>query len=303
MDKAISLENVTKDYGAGMGNFGISFDVAKGEAFGLVGENGAGKTTLIRQVMGFIRPKCGKITILGNDAYKSSSEVKKFIGYVPGEINFPDLKTGKDFLRSYAEMKGIQSTAKMDELIKRLQLDIRAYPRRMSKGMKQKLAIVAAFGADCPILVLDEPTTGLDPLMREEFLKLIKEERDRGKTILISSNSVEELERTCDRVAMITKGRIVAIADVKAIRDRDFRDFKIEFKSLTDYEDFIKDRTDVIRNQPQYYQATVRLKKCEINSLLDRIAPIPLKFISEVNYTLASYFAERSKANGKESQA
>ncbi len=192
-EQAVAVEDVTKDYGNGRGNFDMAFNVAKGESFGLVGENGAGKTTIIRQIMGFVRPSSGRITVWGMDAYKDAVYTKRHIGYVPGEINLPDLRTGRDFLESQADMKGLADFRDVDTMLERLQLDIRAYPKRMSKGMKQKTAIVAALMGHPDLIIMDEPTTGLDPLMRDEFLKIVAEEKQRGATILMSSNTYEEL--------------------------------------------------------------------------------------------------------------
>lgn len=166
----IRLEDVTKDYGEGRGNFHVDLSVKKGETLGIVGENGAGKTTLMRQLMGFISSDEGFITIDGMDAYLEAQKTKRLIGYIPGEINFPDVKSGTAFLHSYGDALGAKEEdyAYANEPSAACRLDIRAYPKRMSKGMKQKTSIVAAFMRRPSILFLDEPSIGLDPLMREE---------------------------------------------------------------------------------------------------------------------------------------
>ena len=168
MEEVIKVEHLTKDYGGGRGIFDLNFFVAKGETFGFVGTNGSGKTTTIRNIMGFIKPKSGKVTVLGMDAWKDACKIKENVAYIPGEIAFPDLTTGIEFFKAQAELLGLKSMERADELIKRLQLDPSANLKRMSKGMKQKTAIVAALMADKDILILDEPTTGLDPLMRRK---------------------------------------------------------------------------------------------------------------------------------------
>lgn len=294
-DSYIKAYHLTKDYGKGRGNFDISFEVKPNEAFGLVGENGAGKTTLLRQMMGFIKPTSGKLTLFGLDAQKDADRLKALIGYVPGEINFPDLPSGTAFLKAQAEMMHVTDMKKADSIIKRLQLDIRAYPRRMSKGMKQKTAIVTALMAKKPLVLLDEPTTGLDPLMREEFLAIMNEEKKAGTTIVMSSNTMSELEAVCDRVALITKGHLVQIADVNAIKNRPFRDYKIEFLDVADYEAFIKGRKDIRRLQPQYHQATIRIDKSQDKALFEELSHAKLKFFSELNYDLTTYFQETAK--------
>lgn len=289
----VKVDHVTKDYGKGRGNFDMSFNVHKGEAFGLVGENGAGKTTIIRQIMGFIKPTSGNILVYGLNAYKEAARIKSYVGYVPGEINFPDYRTGIEFLHAYANMVGVTDFTYSDTIIKRLQLDIRAYPRRMSKGMKQKTAIVTALMMQAPLIIMDEPTTGLDPLMRDEFLKIVLEEKERGATIIMSSNTVEELERVCDKVALVSQGRIVDIADVNAIRNRSFRDYKIEFNTQEDYDSFVASRGDIKKLKPQQLQAIIRIEKKDEEELMRQLSNKKVKFMTEINYNLNTYFEER----------
>lgn len=291
---AIRIKNITKDYGENRGNFGINLSIKEGETLGLIGENGAGKTTLIRQMMGFIKPDEGKILIYGMDAYEDSSFTKPYIGYVPGEINFPDVPSGSEFLHGYGESLGMRESdfAYADSVISRMQLDVRAYPKRMSKGMKQKTAIVAAFMRKPPILLLDEPSIGLDPLMREELLELILEQKKRGATILMSSNAIEELERVCDRVALISKGKILDEANVGDIKNRPVRDYKIEFVKKEDYEAFKGKGYRILRDQAKYNQLTLRVNKDDIPKLLKNLKGNELKFFSEVPYNLATHFEE-----------
>lgn len=294
----IYVDHVTKDYDQGRGDFDITLDIKQGETMGIVGENGAGKTTLIRQMMGFIKPDKGHINIYNMDAYKDSAHTKQYIGYIPGEINFPDVKTGTEFLHSYGESLGMKKDnfEYADEIIKRMQLDIRAYPKRMSKGMKQKTAIVSAFMLKAPILIMDEPTTGLDPLMRDELLTLVEEQKQRGATMFISSNTIEELERVCDRVALISQGHIIDIANVNDIKNRYFRDFKIEFNNEEQYVSFLKGRDDIIRVQPEYNQVTLRVDRKCVDLLLDDLSRLDVKYISEVKYNLANYFNDIRKS-------
>ncbi len=298
----ISVNHINKDYGQGRGNFDISFQIKEGETLGIVGENGAGKTTLIRQLMGFIKPDEGNIQIYNFDAYKDSALTKSYIGYIPGEINFPDVKSGNEFLHNYGRSLGMREEdfSYANEIISRMQLDIRAYPKRMSKGMKQKTSIVAAMMLKAPILVMDEPSIGLDPLMREELLKLILEQKERGATMLMSSNTIEELERVCDKVAYMSQGKIIDIADVHEIKNRKQRDLKIEFKNSKDYNSFLKGRKDILRVQPQYEQVTLRINKEDIPKLFKDLEKYDLRFISESKYNLATYFNERRKNKNAE---
>lgn len=286
----IEISNLTKDYGYGKGVFDLNLSIEKGEMVGYVGTNGSGKTTTIRHIMGFIKPTSGNVKVNGHLAWENSSEIVKDIGYVPGEISFPDLKTGIDFLKCQAEFLGLKDMSYANDLIERLQLDPRANLKRMSKGMKQKTALVAALMNDPPIIILDEPTTGLDPLMRATFLDIINEEHKKGKTIFMSSHSFDELEKTCDKVAMISDGKIVDVVDMKSIRERLVKDFKIEFKRKGDYEKFQNEGYDVIRLQPQYNQTTIRISANETAKLLTVLKNYDIKFISELPFTLEMHF-------------
>lgn len=288
---AVKTVSLTKDYGQDRGDFDLNLEIKQGECFGLVGENGAGKTTFLRLLMGFVKPSSGEAYIYGHDTYKEASIVKNYVGYVPGEINFPEAKTGLEFLTTFGAKRGVTNFDKATSIIKRLQLDARAYPKRMSKGMKQKLAIVSALMLDSPLILLDEPTTGLDPLMRDELLNLVLEEKQAGRTIIMSSNSVEELERVCDRVMHISKGKCINIANVNDIANCPFRDYKIEFQDKADFKEFAK-RKNVIRKQEQYNQVTIRVDKKDINKLLEELEHTKLKFFSEVEYDLKRYFEE-----------
>lgn len=286
----IELDKLTKDYGSGQGVFDLDLSIAEGEMVGYVGTNGSGKTTTIRHIMGFLKPTSGSVTVNGLSSWEHSSEIVKQIGYVPGEIAFPDLKTGIDFLKCQADFLGLHDMSYANQLIERLQLDPRANLKRMSKGMKQKTALVAALMNDSPIIILDEPTTGLDPLMRATFLDIIREEHKRGKTIFMSSHSFDELEKTCDKVALINNGHIVDLCDMDQIRNRPTKDFKIEFHSAEDYRRFRKEPYEVIRLQEQYDQVSIRIKADETAELLNVLKAYHVKFISELPYTLEMHF-------------
>ena len=293
MSSVIEIKKLTKNYGEGRGIFDIDLTINKGEMVGFAGTNGSGKTTTIRHIMGFVQPTSGAAYVNGLESWKHSSEYIRNIGYVPGEIAFPDLATGTAFLKSQADFLGLKDMTYADELIQRLQLDPRASLKRMSKGMKQKTAVVAALMADPEIIILDEPTTGLDPLMRDSFLEIIKEEHQKGKTIFMSSHMFEELEATCDRVALISNGRIEHVVDMEDIRNPKLRDYKVEFKNGQDYERFKSLAFKIVRDQPQYHQVTVALSGDELNTLFRDLRGTDVRFISEVKYNLEKYFREK----------
>lgn len=297
----IETAGLTKDYGDNRGIFGIDLQIGQGEMLGFVGTNGSGKTTTIRSILGFIKPTDGSASVNGLNSWEHSSEIVKNIGYVPGEIAFPDLKTGIDFLKSQAEFLGLKDMRYANELIERLQLDPRANLKRMSKGMKQKTALVAALMADLPVIILDEPTTGLDPLMRVAFLDILKEEHAKGKTILISSHMYEELETTCDRVALINNGHIAEITKMSEIHGRPVKEFKIEFNAEDDYIRFLNERFEFVRLQEQYHQVTIRIPSDATGSLLGVLKNYNVKFISEIPYTLERHFKKILLENQGES--
>lgn len=286
----IEIKDLTKDYGNNQGIFDINLTIEKGEMVGFVGTNGSGKTTTIRNILGFLKPTKGSVYVNGMSSWEHASEIASLIGYVPGEIAFPDLKTGTEFLKSQADFLGLKDMSYANELIERLQLDPRASLKRMSKGMKQKTALVAALMKDAPIIILDEPTTGLDPLMRVTFLDIIKKEHEKGKTIFMSSHMFEELETTCDRVALINNGHIVDIANMNEIHNWPIKDFKIEFNNHNDYEKFLKTNYKITRKQDIYNQVTIQIDVNKTEELLKEISNYDVKFLSEIPYTLEKHF-------------
>nr|ABK00528.1 ABC transporter ATP-binding protein, CesC [Bacillus cereus] len=234
--KMIKIEGLTKEFGNGKGIFDVTFEVKQGEVFGFLGPNGAGKSTTIRHLMGFIKPSKGAATINGFDCWKEADQVKKHVGYLPGEIAFPEEMTAYDFIRLIAGMKGMSDLGRAEEFIEKFQLDMRVHIKKMSKGMKQKLAIVAAFLHDPDILILDEPSTGLDPLMQNILVDFILEEKKCGKTILISSHIFDEIKDTADTICIIKNGKIVESGDLKTLKSAQKRYLKAYFTQEVDVE-------------------------------------------------------------------
>lgn len=220
MNDIIEVKGLTKDYGSGKGVFDVDISVKKGEVYGYLGPNGAGKTTTIRQLMGFVRPDRGSCRILGMDCFSEAAAIHRRLGYLAGEIAFMEDMRGPEYLKFMADIKGIRDRSWMKELMERFELNPRGKIRRMSKGMKQKLGLVSAFMGRPEVLILDEPTSGLDPLMQNRFVELIREEKRRGTTILMSSHIFEEVERTCDRTAILRGGRIAAVEDMASLSGR-----------------------------------------------------------------------------------
>jgi ABC-2 type transport system ATP-binding protein len=286
----IKIKNLTKDYGNGRGVFDINLEIEKGETFGFVGTNGAGKTTTIRHLMGFLQPAAGSTSIGGLDCWKDSAQIKKLVGYVPGEIAFPDARTGVAFLKQQGELNGRMDKAYCDSIIKALQLDPTANLKRMSKGMKQKTAITAAFMHNPDILILDEPTTGLDPLMRAAFIDILNEEKKKGKTIFMSSHMFDEVEDTCDKVALIKNGKIISVVATADIKHNKNKTFKLEFITAEDFQKFLTEKIGKISGNMEKQQVTIDIHDDQINLLTSILKGYHIKFFKEVKYSLEQYF-------------
>ena len=232
---AIALRGVTKDYGHGRGVFDLTLDVAPGETMGFLGANGAGKTVTMRTLMGFIKPGSGAATIAGLDCFRDRARIQAQVGYLPGEVTCPEDMRSRDFLAYIADMKGLHhgkgtaGRARIDDLVDRFELDPSARIGQMSKGTKQKVAIVAAFMGSPKVLLLDEPTSGLDPVMQDRFVELVADERRRETTILLSSHMFAEVERTCDRVAFIRAGHLRGVRSMEEMRAARKHAFDVTF--------------------------------------------------------------------------
>ncbi len=289
-DIIIKTSGLTKDYGNDRGIFGIDLEIRRGEVFGYVGTNGSGKTTTIRSMMGFIKADSGNATILGMDSWKKAPDIMRSVSYIPGEIAFPALATGTEFLKSQAEYLGVTDYTYMNHLTSLLQLDPSANLKRMSKGMKQKTAIVAALMGEKDILVLDEPTTGLDPLMREAFLSIIREEKAKGRTIFMSSHIFEEIEEVCDRVAMIKDGKIVDIANLYELRHAKTKNFTIIFQNDIDAKKFASDTR--FQSMADSNICNVTFSMDAIKLFLNTLKQYSIVAIQENKITLEKYFME-----------
>ena len=237
----IEIRQLTKDYGNNRGIFDVSLSVKKGEVFGFLGPNGAGKSTTIRHLMGFIQADQGSCQINGLDCLRDHARIQQALGYLPGEIAFMDDMTGLEFIKFMAKMKGMTDLTKAYELMERFELNPQGKIKKMSKGMKQKIGIICAFMHDPELLILDEPSSGLDPLMQNRFIELVLEEKQRGKTIFMSSHIFEEIERTCDRTAMIKDGRLISIEELQTLKASKHKTYQITFATEELAEQFMNE--------------------------------------------------------------
>jgi ABC-2 type transport system ATP-binding protein len=218
---AIEVTGLTKSYGGKRGIVDVSFEVAEGEVFGFLGPNGAGKTTTIRLLMALLRPDSGSARIAGLDCWQQSIDIKRLVGYVPGEPALDPNLTGGQVLEYFANLRGGVDRQYQADLIKRLDLDLNRKFRQYSTGNKRKVVLIQAFMHRPRVLILDEPTSGLDPLNQQVFDGMVREARESGSTVFLSSHVLSEVEKTCTRVGIIREGRLVrigGIADLKAIK-------------------------------------------------------------------------------------
>ena len=219
MPAIIEVKNLSKSYAGKRGILDVSFDVAEGEVFGFLGPNGAGKTTTIRILMALIRADGGTARIAGFDCWVHSVDIKRLIGYVPGEPSLDPNLTGGQILEYFANLRGGVDRAYLKKLIDRFELDTSRKFRQYSTGNKRKVVLIQAFMHRPRVLILDEPTSGLDPLNQQEFDEMVKEARDEGRTVFLSSHVLSEVEKTCTRVGIIREGRLVRVGGVHELKD------------------------------------------------------------------------------------
>jgi ABC-2 type transport system ATP-binding protein len=240
MAPIIEVDRLSKSYGGKRGIIDVSFSVAEGEVFGFLGPNGAGKTTTIRILMALLRADGGSARIAGLDCWDRSVEVHKLIGYVPGEPSLDNNLTGGQILEYFAHLRGGVDQAYLKALIKRFDLDTSRKFRQYSTGNKRKVVLIQAFMHRPQVLVLDEPTSGLDPLNQLEFDNLVREARDEGRTVFLSSHVLSEVEKTCTRVGIIREGRLVRVGEVADLKDIKRYEITIHFAKPVPVESFAR---------------------------------------------------------------
>ena len=288
----IKIYNATKNYGENKGIFNLSFNVEKGEVFGLLGPNGAGKTTTIRHLLGFSKLDSGNMYIDNEETWTESAKVQDKLGYLPGEISFPENLTGMEFIEYIGQLRGMKNFDKAKNLLEYFDLNASAKLKRMSKGMKQKIALVVAFMHDPQIVILDEPTSGLDPLMQERFIQLIAQEKKNGKTILLSSHMFNEIERTCDKVAIIKQGRLVTEISMKSIRQHSNKIYEIGFNKAEELEKFAELDFKIESLSKEKQKIKIEISDTNINLLISKLSLMDIKYIKEDVYTLEKHFMQ-----------
>ena len=288
----IEVSHLTKDYGSGRGVFDVSLEVERGECFGFLGPNGAGKTTTIRHLMGFSRPQAGTVAIHGQDCWTRSAELQRTVGYLPGEIALPAGMTGTAFLRMMERMRGVRDDEHLKMLLDTFRLDPDIPTREMSLGVKRKIAVITAFMHDPDILILDEPTSGLDPVMQQVFIDYVLWEKGRGKTVFLSSHLFNEVDATCDRIAIIKDGRIVSQFESNEFHQRGDRFYQVTFGSDDAYRAFAALPYEFAARSPERRRAKVHVNDARVNQLIADLAEADVTDFEEIPFTLEDYFMQ-----------
>ncbi|MBS4212485.1 MULTISPECIES: ABC transporter ATP-binding protein [Neobacillus] len=269
----IEIKNLTKTYGKARGITDINFNVEEGEIFGFIGPNGAGKSTTIRTLLSLIYPTSGSATIFGKDCIKFAPEIKKEIGYLPSEVFYYDNMKVKDLLKYSASFYKKDCSKRIKELADIMDLDLNKKIDDLSLGNKKKVGIVQGLLHEPKLIILDEPTSGLDPLMQQKFFELLEEENKKGATILFSSHILSEVQRLCNRVAIIKEGKIVTVEKISTLKENNYKKFKVETKVPLDQNYF---QIDGVSNLTGKGNVTSFLFRGDINAVLRKVAEIEI---------------------------
>ena len=229
-EQAIVLNELTKQYGKHRGINNLSFSVNQGEFFGFIGPNGAGKSTTIRTLMGLIRPTGGSASIFDLDCHSKASVIARDVGYLPSENSYYENMKVRELLQYTADLYGMDCKTKMKELADRLNLDLSRKIADLSLGNKKKVGIVSAIMTSPKLIIMDEPTSGLDPLIQQAFYDILKEENSRGATVFFSSHVLSEVQKLCDRVAILKEGQLIGIQSIKELRESGYKKVSLSAK-------------------------------------------------------------------------
>lgn len=290
MKTTIQVQNLKKYFGKVKAVDDISFEVNEGEIFGFLGPNGAGKTTTIRCIMDFLRPDTGLIEVLNKDAQKYSQKLKEKIGFLSGEFSPYKNWTGQDHMNLLKKIRKVKTCEK--ELMKKLEFDPTKKVKKLSSGNKQKLGLILALMHKPQILILDEPTLGLDPLLQNTIYEILKKEVKNGKTVFMSSHNMAEVERICDRVCIIKQGKIVAIEDIGSLKKKRLYTVRVLFKETVSRKDL---ETNGIKVSDVLLDGFILQVKGDITELINKLNDYQLKDIEISHSNLEDMFLEYYK--------
>lgn len=287
-NNVLEVNELVKIYGKNKAVNGITFSVKKGEVFGLIGPNGAGKSTTIKSILGIVKKTSGTIKVLGKNIETNEKEIKKHIGYLPSECNFYNNMKVKDLL-DYSKRLYRNENISIEEYARRLNLDLNKKIEDLSYGNKKKVGIIDVIISDGDLLIFDEATGGLDPLVQEEFFKILKELKDKGKTIIYSAHILTEVQRLCDRVAIVKNGKLIKIEDINNINNINLKKISListsdEFKNFEHVYDYNKEGNHI----------TFKYSG-EISKLIHKLNEVHIKDINIENPSLEEIFLKYYK--------
>lgn len=292
----IEVKNLTHNYGHFRGVFDVSFSVKKGEVFGFLGPNGAGKSTTMRHLMGYSEPQNGNCYINGLDCWKNHAKLMSDVGYLPGEVALPEGVSGKGFLDMMRGMRKGKAD-RTEELIKTFDVNTESSVKRMSIGEKRKLAVAAAFMNDPDVLLLDEPTSGLDPVMQETFIDFVRKEKEKGKTVLLSSHIFSEVEALCDRIAIIKEGKIVSVISADEVKHFKRKTFAVTFADKACYDKFNKEDFDFRERNEETNTVEIAVDDAQCGKMVKTLTNYNVENLVEHQQTLEEYFMHFYKSD------
>lgn len=292
----LKVTDLTKQFGKFTALDGVNLEVREGEVFGFIGPNGAGKSTTIRVLLGILKATAGEATIFGKDVWSDAVEIHKRIAYVPGDVNLWPNLTGGEVIDLFVKLRGGNNKSRREELIKRFELDPSKKCRTYSKGNRQKVALVAAFSSDADLYILDEPTSGLDPLMEQVFQQCVLEAKQAGKSVLLSSHILSEVEKLCDRVGIIRQGKIIETGSLSELRHLTRTNLVVETKTpITGLRELTGVHEVETRDQALAFQVDTE----ELDTVVKHVSQFGITKLDSAPPTLEDLFMRHYEGKGQ----
>jgi ABC-2 type transport system ATP-binding protein len=295
----VKVSNLTKTFGKFTALNGVNLEVNKGEVYGFIGPNGAGKSTTIRVLLGILKATEGEATIFGKDVWKDAVEIHKHIAYVPGDVNLWPNLTGGEVIDLFLKLRGSSNKNRREQLIKRFDLDPTKKCRTYSKGNRQKVALVAAFSSDADLYILDEPTSGLDPLMEQVFQECVMEVKNQGKSVILSSHILSEVEKLCDKVGIIRQGSIIETGTLDELRHLTRTNLLVETKEFISSLNEVKGIHGIEAKGSQY---SFQVDTEELDNVIKYVSQFGVVKLESAPPKLEDLFMRHYGKDGKESK-
>ncbi|MGO3604573.1 MAG: ATP-binding cassette domain-containing protein [Enterococcus malodoratus] len=300
-NQVVSLSKVEKKFGKFQALKDVTFDVNKGEVLGFIGPNGSGKSTTIRILLGMLKKSGGQATIFGKDVWKDDTEIHKDISYVPGDVYLWPNLTGGEIIDLLLRLNGQKRTKKTEDLIEKFQLDPKKKARTYSKGNRQKIALVAALSQEAELYIFDEPTSGLDPLNEKSFQEEVMELKEAGKSILLSSHILSEVEKMCDRIAIIREGEIIETGDLTSMRHLTRMEITVETKMPLDGVEQLPGVHKVDFSEEVHQQAVLSVDREQMTQIMNFLAEKQIVNLTSTPPTLEDLFMRYYEKQGADS--